>query len=281
MEGGPGTNSRSRSQGEFELVQQALAFSIFLPSSSSHHSFNQTKYPLTDFQITALFRCPPTSTESISLACFIAHCFNRTLIPPLVLPASLLLLYRIHHLHPRHEGSSGYRLFLAAMMVAHKSLHDSSFSAASWTIVGRAMGGDIEVEQVNKMERELLDYARWDVVITSEELKTVEASFPSASFRDRRLDWGILSSLRPSLPPGNDTDTLIPYYFTLITPRAGREVHDSFSPLSSFDPPLAVTPFPRILPPSLSSTPWTSTSTSPFLPYHPPPRPDLDPEPSG
>jgi len=125
-------------------------------------------------------------------------------------------------------------LFLAAMMVAHKSLHDSSFSAASWTIVGRAMGGDIEVEQVNKMEGELLDYARWDVVITSEGLKAVEASFPPASFRDRRLDWVLLSSLRPSLPPGNDTDTLIPYYFSLITARAGREVHDSLSPLSSF-----------------------------------------------
>lgn len=61
-------------------------------------------------------------------------------------------------------------------MVAHKSLHDSSFSAMSWTIVGRNMGGGLNLDQVNKMERELLEYVKWDVVITPEGLKAVEVS---------------------------------------------------------------------------------------------------------
>lgn len=142
-----------------------------------------------------MFTCDPCPPHQISLAGFIAHTMNRTQLPDSILSAALVLLHRLHVWNPDHHGSSGHRLFLAAVMVAHKFLCDDPFSNKSWTIVGRALSG-INLRQVNLIEQELLGYLGWEVLVSNNDMRMIEVSLIGHLIEFRHAGQTILRQWR-------------------------------------------------------------------------------------
>ena len=250
--------------------------------------------PLTPLssQISAMFTCNPSPPNEISLAGFIAHTMNRTQLPAEMLTAAVVLLHRLHTWNPDHHGSSGHRLFLAALMVAHKFLCDDPFSNKSWTIVGRVLAG-LSLRQVNMIEQELLGYLGWEIIVSRNDIRVIEVSPSSASLRRMHLfpwreAWGVFSSRRrqrsgrgsfrsrgldPSRPvfdhSRSEADSLPPLpsfspASSFVFPTPQRELHNKYSyhylaspPLTPIaTTPLDLSPLPALdLPLPTSSSP--------------------------
>ncbi|WFD00233.1 hypothetical protein MYAM1_002981 [Malassezia yamatoensis] len=89
------------------------------------------------------------------LALFIAYALYRTRLPMMVTYYALVLLQRLKIRYPAARGSSGHRLFIAALMLASKMICDDSYNNKSWTIVGQGL---FSLAEINQMERELMNY---------------------------------------------------------------------------------------------------------------------------
>ncbi|TFK98244.1 hypothetical protein BDV98DRAFT_629147 [Pterulicium gracile] len=121
--------------------------------------------------VSHLFACPKyppytasttTSTPSPSLPHFIAYALYRTQLRPSVAFAALSLLQRLKARFPTTRGSSGYRLFITAYMIASKVICENTYSNRSWCVVAQGM---FPLREVNQMERELCMYLDWELTV--------------------------------------------------------------------------------------------------------------------
>ncbi|WFD44263.1 hypothetical protein MPSI1_002929 [Malassezia psittaci] len=101
------------------------------------------------------------------LALFIAYALYRTRLPMMVTYYALVLLRRLKIRYPVARGSSGHRLFIAALMLASKMICDDSYNNKSWTIVGQGL---FSLAEINQMERELMNYLDMHLDVNPTEL---------------------------------------------------------------------------------------------------------------
>ena len=79
---------------------------------------------------------------------------------------ALFYLERLKELHPMCKGSDGsaHRLFLSALIIASKVLYDDTFHNSSWALASR-----YSLEDVNRMEMELLCFLGWKLHVSRKE----------------------------------------------------------------------------------------------------------------
>jgi Cyclin, N-terminal domain len=122
--------------------------------------------------IERVFGCdsfPPESfSTKIQLSAFITNIMNRTRLKTCTLTTAFLYLNRLKQHHPRCKGSagSGYRLFLAAIILAAKYMYDDTFDNTAWATVS---SGLFPLEEVNHMEREMLSFLDFQLFIKDSE----------------------------------------------------------------------------------------------------------------
>ncbi|TPX71407.1 hypothetical protein SpCBS45565_g01151 [Spizellomyces sp. 'palustris'] len=116
-----------------------------LPSSSTDYDsiLDTDPYTLTD----PFF---PPLTDFIRFLCYRLHCTLESL------TLALFYLHRLKSLHPICHGSPGtpHKLVLCALMCACKILYDDHHTNTVWAKASELFS----LEQVNRMEREFLQY---------------------------------------------------------------------------------------------------------------------------
>src|SRR4051794_33053068 len=82
---------------------------------------------------------PPGQPQSNShkLPYFIAYALHSTKLHQSVTFAALILLQHLKAHFPTVHGSSGYRLYISAYMIASKVMCDDTYSNKSWDILFR------------------------------------------------------------------------------------------------------------------------------------------------
>lgn len=115
---------------------------------------------------------PPGSPTKpiISLFKFIASLIHHTNVQTPTLMASLVYLNRLKKMLPSTVfgiESTRHRIFLGCLILAAKSLNDSSPINKHWS---KATDGLLSTLEVNTIERELLEYLQWEITISEEDL---------------------------------------------------------------------------------------------------------------
>lgn len=166
--------------------------------------------------VSSLFECP-VNKNIVSLADFIHYALYRTRLHVSVALSALILMQRLKARYPNAKGSSGHRLWLAAIMITNKMFNDDSFTNQSWYIASQQI---FSQREVNAVERELFGYLSCDVRVTTEDIikftkvfnlwrkKSVQAevmpSSPSIlSTKLNRLNYG--TSNTPALSPATSS----------------------------------------------------------------------------
>lgn len=126
----------------------------------------------TDLPKPKFFPSTPEASKN-SLASFISRTVYNAQLPTQVLLAALLYLTRLKARYPASKGASGNRLFLASLVIAQKFMVDGCYSNLTWVRITRGFYG---LEEVNRMERELLDFIGWDLHVEEASLFAVEVS---------------------------------------------------------------------------------------------------------
>ncbi|KAK9721146.1 hypothetical protein K7432_003674 [Basidiobolus ranarum] len=130
---------------------------------------------ITSNTVNHLFECaepnsanPFVPDELPKLDAFIARVFRRSNLPLNNLLTSLLYLVRLKEYHPSCKGTlgSGHRLFLAALMMANKYLHDGAYHNKTWF---KIVDGFYELQDLNQMESEFLSLLKFELVVKKEE----------------------------------------------------------------------------------------------------------------
>lgn len=153
-----------------------------MSNTATTHTTRYQYYEISTFStsvIQALF--PPSNPTVIDesssrlkripdLVDFIAHALYRTRLAESIVYSSLLLLTRLKQLYPSARGtpSSPHRLFLSSLILASKMSMDDTYTNKTWVIVGQHL---FELEEVNRMERELFGFLNSNVYITKDELE--------------------------------------------------------------------------------------------------------------
>lgn len=109
-------------------------------------------------------------SHSISLTNFIKNVINYSNVQTPTLMATIVYLNKLRNLLPANAigmETTRHRIFLSALIVAAKSLNDSSPLNKHWT---KYTDGLLTLEEVNLAERELLNILNWKTNITKEEL---------------------------------------------------------------------------------------------------------------
>ncbi|ORX94385.1 hypothetical protein K493DRAFT_187629, partial [Basidiobolus meristosporus CBS 931.73] len=85
--------------------------------------------------------------------------------PPTILLA-LKYIQRLKKYCPGVTGEKGseYRLFVAALILAHKVLDDHTYTNLTWSQISR-----IPIERINHLEREFLKSIQFDLYVSEEE----------------------------------------------------------------------------------------------------------------
>ena len=107
-----------------------------------------------------------------SLVEFIAYTVYRTRTPDSTIFGAMYLLDRLRSCVGRRRGSTGHRLFIAALMVAWKVISDQVYSNKSWAAVSRGM---FTFDGINRMERDLCALLDWRLHIDGGALSRFEA----------------------------------------------------------------------------------------------------------
>lgn len=117
-----------------------------------------------------MFHCDsgpsPQFANQVSLDAFLTNIMARTRITTSTLITAFFYLERLKLFHPKCKGSSGsgHRLFLAAIILAAKYMYDDTFDNTAWATVS---SGLFDLEQVNHMEREMLNFLEFKLFIRS------------------------------------------------------------------------------------------------------------------
>ncbi|KAF5314197.1 hypothetical protein D9611_006988 [Ephemerocybe angulata] len=96
--------------------------------------------------------------------------------------AALILLCRLKEAYPNVRGSSGHRLFLAALMLADKFLNDESYENEDWVPAAR---GYYALWEIHQMEREMCRFLTWDLRVDGVMLQAFENSLRAGFSEDR------------------------------------------------------------------------------------------------
>ncbi|KAI0753100.1 hypothetical protein C8Q80DRAFT_1096219, partial [Daedaleopsis nitida] len=110
---------------------------------------------------------------------FVAYVLYRTKLSKHVVYAALYLLgYMKQHFHNHLRSqtstpTSGHRLFLAAFMIASKTICDDNYSNKSFAELAR-MSQVASPREINQMEREMLAHLEWKVNVIPWKLERFE-----------------------------------------------------------------------------------------------------------
>ncbi|KAL6453262.1 PCL2 PHO85 cyclin-2 [Candida maltosa Xu316] len=108
--------------------------------------------------------------HTISLTHFIKNLIAYSNVQTPTLMATLVYLNKLRNLLPANAvgmETTRHRIFLSALIVAAKSLNDSSPLNKHWT---KYTDGLLTLEEVNLAERELINILKWNVTIKHDEL---------------------------------------------------------------------------------------------------------------
>ena len=107
---------------------------------------------------------PNVASTPPPLFIFIARTLHRTNLPPSVPFAALILLRRLKSRYPITCCSSGYGLFITALVIATKVLINHPYSNKSWATF---IDGAFTLGKLNDMERTMCNNLDWDVGISA------------------------------------------------------------------------------------------------------------------
>ena len=153
---------------------------------------------------------PETFQTKIQLASFLLNIMNRTRINTCTLTAAFFYLNRLKQLHPKCKGSpgSGYKLFLAAIILAAKYMYDDTFDNTAWATVS---SGLFPLMDVNHMEREMLSFLDFQLFITdSEWLAFNEILFLDMSADYKDINKRLQQSYKTPTPSTDDLHLVPP-----------------------------------------------------------------------
>ena len=127
-------------------------------------------------------RVPCTCTFLPSLATYIRNLVIYLQLDDWELLYAAIYLQRLQPLLARIElvqPCTPFRQCLAAMIAAHKFLHDSSYKNRHWCVVSIAARFCITNSEINKVEKEILRCLRWDLKVSGEEVRcALSAAIP-------------------------------------------------------------------------------------------------------
>ncbi|CCH45352.1 Cyclin-B1-2 [Wickerhamomyces ciferrii] len=112
----------------------------------------------------------PNGQDPVSLFEFIRRLIKHSNVQTPTLMSTLVYLTRLRAVLPSNVygiETTRHRIFLGCLILAAKSLNDSSPINKHWTAY---TDGLLSIQEVNTIERELLDYLNWDLTITQQDL---------------------------------------------------------------------------------------------------------------
>ncbi|KAF5331853.1 hypothetical protein D9611_008877 [Ephemerocybe angulata] len=156
-----------------------------------------------------LFHCPvrhPTiRLKRATLPFFIAYVLYRTQLHSSTVYFALGLIHRLKARLPTIRGTSGHRLFIAAIMIAAKYMYDETYSNKSWAIVARDY---FSLREINQMEREMCKFLEWDMVISAARLAAFEKAVVAEYSRVKKHYLDLPQSLLSSRAQADADETV-------------------------------------------------------------------------
>lgn len=140
--------------------------------------------------------CPPPE-----LSIFIKKVVVQSNVQTPTLMATTVYLNKLKSIIPKNVygiETTRHRIFLGCLILAAKTLNDSSPWNKHWTTYTEGL---LKVREVNTIERELLEYFNWDVRITTSDLINSLAFFlvpiQEQLFRQRKQELLLFNSPSP------------------------------------------------------------------------------------
>ncbi|ORX89198.1 hypothetical protein K493DRAFT_318896 [Basidiobolus meristosporus CBS 931.73] len=156
-------------QREIVLGSKPLPHTILTRSSPNLECLIKSHIiSITSNTVNHLFECalpnPSMPNNLPQLDAFITRVFRRSNLPLNNLLTALLYLVRLKEYHPSCKGTlgSGHRLFLAALMMANKYLHDGAYHNKTWRKIA---DGFYELQDLNQMESEFLSLLKFELAV--------------------------------------------------------------------------------------------------------------------
>lgn len=121
----------------------------------------------------------PNNKPLVSLFDFICALIKHSNVQTPTLMSTLVYLARLKTILPANSygiETTRHRIFLGCLILAAKNLNDSSPVNKHWA---RYTDGLLSNDEVNTIERELLEYLNWDLTITHQDLTNSLAYFLS------------------------------------------------------------------------------------------------------
>lgn len=116
----------------------------------------------------------------VNTQAFVRHLLKRSRATRSTLQLAIFYLFRIRpHINKRSQFDPivkcGRRMFLAALICAHKYLYDNTFTNASWAKISK-----LPVKEINQAERALLEMLDYRLYVSSELYQKFEAQLREA-----------------------------------------------------------------------------------------------------
>ena len=105
--------------------------------------------------------------DDVGLYHFLRHVLRKTRTQPVVMVSTLLLLLRFRQRRTHGFGLSRRKLLITALMIASKTLCDTTYSNRAWVT---AMNHLFTLHEINGMERQFFREMGWRLTISSAEL---------------------------------------------------------------------------------------------------------------
>lgn len=120
------------------------------------------------------------SQPVVNTQAFVRHLLKRSRATRSTLQLAIFYLFRIRpHLAKRSQidpiVKCGRRMFLAALICAHKYLYDNTFTNASWAKISK-----LPVKEINQAERSLLEMLDYRLFVSTELYQKFEAQLQEA-----------------------------------------------------------------------------------------------------
>lgn len=116
----------------------------------------------------------------VNTQAFVRHLLKRSRATRSTLQLAIFYLFRIRpHITKRSQFDPivkcGRRMFLAALICAHKYLYDNTFTNASWAKISK-----LPVKEINQAERALLEMLDYRLYVSTELYQKFEAQLREA-----------------------------------------------------------------------------------------------------
>ncbi|CEP22455.1 PCL2 [Cyberlindnera jadinii] len=192
---------------------------------------------------TSAYPSPPSSpcsysqsaSQPVPLFEFIRRLIKHSNVQTPTLMSTLVYLARLKAILPSNVygiETTRHRIFLGCLILTAKSLNDSSPINKHWTAY---TDGLLQIEEVNTIERELLEYLNWDLTITNDDLIASLGYFlePIKMDLKRRAQEQLAQRQKLYYTPANTTSTTRLSALLSATPRAQDSIVSASSSLSS------------------------------------------------